>query len=139
MVRKLQGWASPAGLTHRSEGHSDAILTATHALVANACVDADGVYVFEKHAGRLREAAARFNHSDFYCANGRSVSCVAVPLRSSNASLDQHAAKSLPHLAVVRPRDSSHLAFLQAIAPLLRVATHPEQFPQVHSLVASHA
>ena len=73
-VRQLQGWAFPAGLTRSSAGRSAAQLTATHALLANACVDAEGVRVFEAQAGQLRQAAARFNganSTDFYCASGR--------------------------------------------------------------------
>lgn len=73
-VRRLQGWAFPAGLTRSAAGRSAAQLTATHALLANACVDAEGVRVFEAQAGQLRQAAARFNganSTDFYCASGR--------------------------------------------------------------------
>ena len=73
-VRQLQGWAFPAGLSRSSAGRSAAQLTATHALLANACVDAEGVRVFEAQPGQLRQAAARFNganSTDFYCASGR--------------------------------------------------------------------
>lgn len=62
-----------------------------------------------------------------------------MPLRSSNASLDHQVAAQLPHLAVLRPRDAGRLAFLQAAAPLLRLATRPEQFPQVHPRRRFHA
>ena len=62
-----------------------------------------------------------------------------MPLRSSNASLDHQVAAQLPHLAVHRPRDAGRLAFLQAAAPLLRLATRPEQFPQVRPRRRFHA